>query len=42
MNEEARKNTENDLKEYADKIRNILESIQPIYEKLNKALNQAE
>lgn len=41
MNEEARKNTEKNMKEYAEVIKKVLESVQPIHEKLNKALNIA-
>lgn len=40
MNAEARKNTENSMNEYAASITHVLQTVQPIYEKLNVALNQ--
>lgn len=42
MNEDNRKKTEEDLNEYAAVIKSVVESITPIYNKLNVALNYGE
>ena len=41
MNAENRKNTEKELESYAQVIREVIENIQPLREKLNSALNKA-
>lgn len=41
MSEENRKKTEAELEEYITVVKNVVESISPIADKLNHALNQS-